>query len=253
MLAVIAAPAARPAEGAVPGTPLNVWAEWGALTDGLRRAADPVTDAGPHWAVRRLAPPTPERLRAVLPEADRGPDGFQVVHFVCHVCPTGLALETAVGREVLVPTSDLIDVFARCSARVVFLNACETLAVAQALHCEAGVPCVIGTERTIYDAESCHLAQAFYGALARGAAAGEALDQAHATLVQSYLHDPALQGLALAQASTFLDAVAQVDPARYEEALGLFRAVGARLGEANVYLSLGRLALGAEDVKAGAR
>ena len=40
--------------------------------------------------------------------------------------------------------------------------------------------------------------------------------------------------------------------ASYNDALKLFRAVGAKLGEANVYLSLGGIKRGAEDV-AGAR
>jgi hypothetical protein len=105
MLAIIAAPATGPQPGTSPGAPLNVWAEWRALVAGIQQAADAVTGGTPAWAVMRLTPPTPDRLRAAL-AAGEGNTAFQVAHFVCHGCPNGLALETEVGREVLVPTDD---------------------------------------------------------------------------------------------------------------------------------------------------
>jgi len=217
MLAVIAAPASGPQPGMPPGAPLNVWAEWRALAGGIQQAADAVTGDAPAWAVVRLSPPTPARLRAAMAAGDGEETAFQVAHFICHGSPQGLALETGVGREMLLPAGDLVAAFRRGRVHIAFLNGCETLAVAQALHERAGVRCVVGAEESIYDSESCVLARVFYGMLARGAPAGEALEEAQAALVDAYVSDDGFRALA------HLSAPVQ-DPATFYRRFGQERA-----------------------------
>jgi len=77
--------------------------------------------------------------------------------------------------------------------------------LAQALHERAGIPCVIGTTESIYDAESCILARAFYGALTRSAPAGEALEEAQTALVDAYVSDDALRALARPYVAALLE------------------------------------------------
>jgi len=250
MLVAIAAPATGPRAGLPPSVPLNVWAQWQALVRGIQQAADAVTGDAPGWAVVRLTPPTVDRLRAALAVAgDDGGAAFQVVHFVCHGCPQGLALETAVGRERLVQTGDLVTAFRSSRVRVAILSACETLEVARALHERANIPCVIGTEKTIYDVESRHLARAFYGALARGAPAGEALEEAKAALVEGYVADDTLQAIAWVDVEERLKQIRAQDPARAEmlarDRDSLFRSHGREragilhlVGDRNVSLDL---------------
>nr|HID14917.1 CHAT domain-containing protein [Anaerolineae bacterium] len=196
LLAVIAAPATGLQEGTPPSAPLNVWAVWRGLTGGIQQAADAVTGDIPAWAVVRLAPPTPDQFRAALAAGSAEETAYQVVHCVCHGSPDGLALETDVGRETLMPTDDLVAAFRRSRVRIAFLSACQTLTLAEALHGEAGIPCAVGTTESIYDAESAVLARAFYGALARSATAGEALEEAQAALVDGYVSDDTLRAVA---------------------------------------------------------
>ena len=139
MLGVVAAPVTGATADEPPPVPLDLWAEWRRLEDAVHGAWDEVCGQGAAWAAIRLNPPTRDALGDALAAGDADA-AYQVVHFSGHGAPDGLALEDALGRLDFVTTDDLIHLFRGSSVRLVVLNACETVAIAERLVSQAGVP-----------------------------------------------------------------------------------------------------------------
>ena len=185
MLGVVAAPVTGATAAEPPPASLDLWAEWRRLEDAIHGAWDEVRGNGAAWAAIRLNPPTCDALGDALVAGD--PDAaYQVVHFSGHGAPDGLALEDALGRLDFVTTDDLVRIFRCAPVRLVVLNACETVAIADRLVSQAGVPAAIAMCQPVRDDEARLLTGRLYARLARGQTVGDALAEALAALERAY-------------------------------------------------------------------
>lgn len=137
LLAVISAPVVGATVDAPPPAPLNLWAKWRRLEDAVDSAWDEVRGRGAPWALVRLNPPTRDALSDAL-AAGAPETAYQVVNFGGHGAPDGLALEDHLGRMDFLTTDELVSLFRGLSVRLVVLNACRTVAIADRLVNESG-------------------------------------------------------------------------------------------------------------------
>ena len=185
MLAVVAAPVVGATVDDPPPVSLDLWAEWRRLEEAACGAWDEVRGQGAPWAIIRLNPPTRGTLGDALAAGD--PDGaYQVVHFSGHGAPDGLAFEDHLGRTDFVTTDELVSLFSSSSVRLVVLNACQTVAIADRLVNEADIPAVIATTDSLRDDEARLLTERLYARLAREQRVGDALTEALAALERAY-------------------------------------------------------------------
>jgi CHAT domain-containing protein len=185
LLAVVSAPVVGATVDDPPPAPLNLWLEWHTLEQAIQGAWDEVSGQGAPWAVIRLNPPTSDALGDALAAGD-AERSYQVVHFSSHGAPEGMALEDELGRMDFVSTDELVQLFRGSATRLVFLNACQTVTIADRLVTEAGIPAVIAMTDSLRDDEARILTQRLYARLAREQCVGTALSEALAALERSY-------------------------------------------------------------------
>jgi hypothetical protein len=147
------------------GVPLRLDREARAVIDAIRGSRERALHLETEWAVSIA-----DLQRLLLFHRP------QVVHFAGHAERAGgihLVDETGTVRAVSAHT--LRHLFRSMSfVRVVVLNACETLAAAEAIR--SVVDCAIGMDTVITDPAAILFAEAFYGALAAGTTLQEAFD-----------------------------------------------------------------------------
>lgn len=167
VLAVVAAPYANLGGDYDPMHPIDREAEWRLLVEILAGVHQRSLESSAPLAFVRLMPPTGVRLGQVL--AHDGPDGFPVVHLVCHGERDMLYLEDDTGHEAYIVTDRVVKLFAGSRARLVVMDGCFSEAMAKALFEGTGVQAVVGTRRKVAEASMVAFATRLYAELAAGA------------------------------------------------------------------------------------
>jgi hypothetical protein len=180
VLAVIAAPYARMGGVQDPLNPLDRAAEWRALLRLVAAVTHAQTEVSTRLALARLDPPTSGRLGSAL--AVRGPDAFQVVHFVCHGERDMLYLEDENGHEAYAVSEHVARLFSTSSTRLVFMDGCFSQRMAQLLIDETTVEAGAGTRRRVNPDNMLAFAVQFYTQLTAGASVRTAYRAALAEL-----------------------------------------------------------------------
>jgi len=188
VLAVIPAPVLGAEGNNPPAVRLDIWKEWQNLEAAIREL-NPSTGRGKPIELRRLLPPTRDRLRRALENCD-------VVHFSGHGTESGLPtpgpsqegsllMETEHGREDLITSDAFADLFADSKVKLVVLSACKSNNTAEALR-KAGVPAVIATQESVPDNVGKLFASRFYAELTNGKTFATALEIAQSAIEQEY-------------------------------------------------------------------
>ncbi len=195
MLTVIAAPLADKSGQEPPRhSPLNVWMEWERLSKAFPRGAN--------WEVAAHHPATEAWLGRRLSRAANLQRPFAILHFVGHGGAQGLIIEDELGRERLLDVEALGALLKAGDVRLLVLNACETLPLAETMIAHGYVEAAIATERTVDDRTAITFARQLYERLAAGDGVGQAFRRASRGIERSLyrlvgdesLHFPASEG-----------------------------------------------------------
>ena len=201
VLAVIPAPVLGAEGNNPPAVRLDIWKEWQNLEAAIREP-NPSTGREKPIELRRLLPPTRDRLRRALENCD-------VVHLSGHGTESGLStpgpsypplplqggegsllMETEHGREDLITSNAFTDLFADSKAKLVVLSACKSVNTAKALR-KAGVPAVIATQESVPDNVGKLFASRFYAELTDGKIFATALEIAQSAIEREYSSEAA--------------------------------------------------------------